>query len=158
MSTEAVQVEQRKLNLEAITRLGFAAYPHKFDTTHTVSELVDAYTATPAAELDNPKIETVTAGRVVGIRSFGKASFLVLSDGRSRLQIYVRQDALSERDYQLSKLLDTGDQIGVAGHMFRTKTNELSIWASRLEFLAKCFLPLPEKWHGLQDIEIRYRQ
>jgi lysyl-tRNA synthetase class 2 len=158
MSTEAVQTEQRKLNLEAITRLGFAAYPNKFDTTHTVSELVDGYTAKSAAELDSPKIETVTAGRVVGIRSFGKASFLVLSDGRSRLQIYVRQDALSERDYQLAKLLDAGDQIGVAGHLFRTKTNELSIWASRLEFLAKCFLPLPEKWHGLQDVEIRYRQ
>ena len=82
----------------------------------------------------------------------------MLSDGRSRMQVYVRQDALSERDYQLSKLLDLGDQIGVAGHLFRTKTNELSIWASSLEFLAKCFLPLPEKWHGLQDVEIRYRQ
>jgi lysyl-tRNA synthetase class 2 len=92
------------------------------------------------------------------VRSFGKASFLVLSDGRSRIQVYVRQDALSERDYQLSKLLDVGDQIGVSGHLFRTKTNELSIWASALQFLAKCFLPLPEKWHGLQDIEIRYRQ
>ena len=70
----------------------------------------------------------------------------------------MRQDSLRERDYALSKLLDFGDQIGVAGHLFRTKTNELSIWASRLEFLAKCFLPLPEKWHGLQDVEIRYRQ
>ncbi len=158
MSTEAVQTEQRKLNLEAITRLGFAAYPHKFETTHTVTELVDAHSATPAAALEDPKVETVTAGRVVGIRSFGKASFLVLSDGRSRLQVYVRQDALSERDYQLSRLLDAGDQIGVAGHLFRTKTNELSIWAARLEFLAKCFLPLPEKWHGLQDVETRYRQ
>jgi lysyl-tRNA synthetase, class II len=82
MSTEAVQTEQRKLNLEAITRLGFAAYPHKFDTTHTVTQLVDSHTAKTAAELENPKVETVTAGRVVGIRSFGKASFLVLSDGR----------------------------------------------------------------------------
>src|SRR5687768_17541353 len=120
--------------------------------------LVEANGAKPAAELDGARIETITAGRIVGIRSFGKASFFVLSDGRSRLQIYVRQDALSERDYQLSKLLDVGDQIGVSGHLFRTKTNELSIWASKLEFLAKCFLPLPEKWHGLQDVEIRYRQ
>ena len=159
MSSEVVQTEQRKANLEAITRLGFAAYPHKFDTTHSVTQLVEA-----TRRQDRPpssraaKVETVTAGRVVSIRSFGKASFLVLSDGRSRLQVYVRQDALSERDYQLSKLLDLGDQIGVAGHLFRTKTNELSIWASTLEFLAKCFLPLPEKWHGLQDVEIRYRQ
>ena len=87
-----------------------------------------------------------------------RPAFSCLSDGRSRIQVYVRQDALSERDYQLSKLLDLGDQIGVSGHLFRTKTNELSIWASALQFLAKCFLPLPEKWHGLQDVEIRYRQ
>ncbi len=158
MSTEVVQTEQRKANLDAITRLGFAAYPHKFDTTHTVTELVDAHGATPAAALEAAKVQTITAGRIVGIRSFGKASFFVLSDGRSRLQIYVRQDALTEREYQLSKLLDVGDQIGVAGHLFRTKTNELSIWAAQLQFLAKCFLPLPEKWHGLQDVEIRYRQ
>jgi len=158
MSGEVVQVEQRKANLEAITRLGFAAYPHKFDTTHSVTDLVDHHGAKSAADLEQPKVETVTAGRVVSIRSFGKASFLVLSDGRSRIQIYVRQDALGERDYQLSKLLDVGDHIGAAGHLFRTKTNELSIWASKLEFLAKCFLPLPEKWHGLQDVEIRYRQ
>ena len=158
MSNEVVQTEQRHANLDAITRLGFAAYPNKFDTTHAVTQLVDAHTATAAAELEAARVETVTAGRVVSIRNFGKASFIVISDGRSRLQVYVRQDALSERDYALSKLLDLGDQIGVAGHLFRTKTNELSIWAAKLEFLAKCFLPLPEKWHGLQDVEIRYRQ
>ena len=154
MSSEVVQAEQRRANLEAITRLGFAAYPNKFDTTHAVSQLVDLYSASPAADLDASRVETVTAGRIVSVRNFGKASFLVLSDGRSRIQVYVRQDALSERDYQLSKLLDLGDQIGVSGHLFRTKTNELSIWASALQFLAKCFLPLPEKWHGLQDVEI----
>jgi lysyl-tRNA synthetase class 2 len=158
MSTEVVQTEQRKANLEAIERLGFAAYPNKFDTTHTVSQLVETYTAKTAAELESPRVDTIAAGRIVSVRSFGKASFLVLSDGRSRIQVYVRQDALSERDYALSKLLDIGDQIGVAGHLFRTKTNELSIWAASLQFLAKCFLPLPEKWHGLQDVEIRYRQ
>ena len=158
MSGEVVQIDQRKANLEAIVRLGFAAYPNKFDTTHAVSALVDGYGAKTKEELEATRVETITAGRIVSVRSFGKASFLVLSDGRSRIQVYVRQDALSERDYQLSKLLDLGDQIGVSGHLFRTKTNELSIWASSLQFLAKCFLPLPEKWHGLQDVEIRYRQ
>jgi lysyl-tRNA synthetase class 2 len=158
MSGEVVQLEQRKANLDAITRLGFAPYPHKFDTTHSVSELVDGHGASSAGVLEQARVDTVTAGRVLSIRSFGKASFLVVSDGRSRIQVYVRQDALSDREYQLSKLLDVGDQIGVAGHLFRTKTNELSIWASTLAFLAKCFLPLPEKWHGLQDVEIRYRQ
>ncbi len=158
MSSAVVQTEQRKANLEAITRLGFAAYPNKFDTTHTVSDLVDGHRDKTPDELAAPRVDTTTAGRIVGIRSFGKASFFVLSDGRTRLQVYVRQDALSERDYQLSKLLDIGDQVGVRGHLFRTKTKELSIWASQLAFLAKCFLPLPEKWHGLQDVEIRYRQ
>jgi lysyl-tRNA synthetase class 2 len=158
MSNEDEQTRQRKENLAAIVALGFAAYPNKFETTHTVSQLVERYTETPAAVLEAPKVETIAAGRVVGIRSFGKAAFLVISDGRLRLQVYVRQDALSERDYKMAKLLDVGDQIGVSGHLFRTKTDELSIWAARLEFLAKCYLPLPEKWHGLQDVEIRYRQ
>ena len=93
-----------------------------------------------------------------GIRSFGKANFLVLSDGRSRIQVYIKKDSLSERDFEVFRLLDFGDVIGVEGHLFRTRTNELTIWASRLEFLAKCHLPLPEKWHGLTDVEIRYRQ
>lgn len=158
MSSEVVQTEQRKANLDAIVRLGCAAYPNKFDTTHTVSALVDGHRDKTPEQLEAPRVDTTTAGRVVGIRSFGKASFLIVSDGRTRLQVYVRQDALSERDYQLSKLLDIGDHVGVIGHLFRTKTNELSIWASKLEFLAKCFLPLPEKWHGLQDVEVRYRQ
>ena len=83
------------------------------------------------------------------MRSFGKANFLVLSDGQARIQVYIRQDALPERDFQIFKLLDFGDLVGVEGHLFRTRTNELTIWASRLEFLAKCLLPLPEKWHGL---------
>jgi lysyl-tRNA synthetase class 2 len=158
MSTEVVQTEQRKANLEAIVRLGFSAYPNRFDTTHSVTQLVSDYSSRSSADLAAARVDTVTAGRIVSVRSFGKAGFFVLSDGRSRIQIYVRQDGLSERDYQLSKLLDVGDQIGVAGHVFRTKTNELSVWASALQFLAKCFLPLPEKWHGLQDVEIRYRQ
>src|SRR4030095_10863214 len=75
-----------------------------------------------------------------------------------RIQVYVRQDSVSARDFSILRLLDFGDYIGVAGYLFRTKTNELTIHADALEFLAKCFLPLPEKWHGLTDIEIRYRQ
>ena len=157
-SNEEAQFEQRRANLAAIEALGYQAYPHKFDTTHTVSQLVEAHTATAGETLESSRVDTTTAGRVISIRSFGKASFLVLSDGRVRLQVYVRQDALGETDFALSKLLDFGDHVGVSGHLFRTKTNELSIWASSLTFLAKCLLPLPEKWHGLQDIETRYRQ
>jgi lysyl-tRNA synthetase class 2 len=157
-SNEEAQVAQRRANLEAIMALGFAPYPNRFDVTDSVSALVALHGRSDAAALQSTRVETVTAGRIVGIRSFGKTRFFVLSDGRSQIQVYARQDSLSERDYELSKLLDYGDQIGVHGHLFRTKTNELTIWASKLEFLAKCFLPLPEKWHGLQDIEVRYRQ
>jgi lysyl-tRNA synthetase class 2 len=158
MSSEDDQIAQRRANLDAITRLGIRPYPNRFAPSHTVSALVEGHGARTKEALEADRIDTVTAGRIISIRSFGKASFFVLSDGRARIQVYVRQDALNERDFALSKLLDYGDQIGVTGHLFRTKTNELSIWASSLEFLAKCLLPLPEKWHGLQDVEIRYRQ
>jgi lysyl-tRNA synthetase, class II len=158
LSSEEEQIRQRRANLDAITKLGISPYPNRFATTDTVSVLADTHGERTKEELDAHRVETTTAGRIVSIRSFGKAGFFVLSDGRRRIQVYVRQDALSERDYALSKLLDYGDHIGVAGHLFRTKTNELSIWATRVEFLAKCLLPLPEKWHGLQDVEIRYRQ
>jgi lysyl-tRNA synthetase class 2 len=82
----------------------------------------------------------------------------VLSDGRQKIQVYIRADSLPERDFRIFKLLDFGDIVGVEGRVFRTKTNELTIWASSLEFLVKCLLPLPEKWHGLTDVETRYRQ
>ena len=158
MSSEESQREQRRANLAAIEKLGIRPYPHRFETSDTVAALVHAHGQRTKEELESARVETTTAGRVISIRSFGKASFFVLSDGRRHIQIYLRQDALSERDFALSKLVDYGDHVGVSGHLFRTKTNELSIWASRLEFLAKCFIPLPEKWHGLQDVELRYRQ
>ena len=91
-------------------------------------------------------------------RPFGKAGFMTLSDGEGQLQVYAKKDQVSERDFQLYKLLDIGDFIGAEGRLFRTKTNEFSIHASRIHFLVKCLVPLPEKWHGLTDIEIRYRQ
>ena len=158
MTQEDEQIQQRRANLEALARLGVRPYPHRFERTHSVSRLVGAHAATPAPDLEASRVDTTTAGRVIVIRSFGKATFLVLSDGRARIQAYVRKDAVSERDYEVVRLLDFGDHVGVSGHLFRTKTDELTIWASSLEFLAKCHLPLPEKWHGLQDVEIRYRQ
>jgi lysyl-tRNA synthetase, class II len=155
---ESEQIRQRRQNFEDLQRLGITPYPHVFARTDSIAALVEAHAGKTGEELDAARIETTTSGRILAIRSFGKANFLVLSDGRSRIQVYVRKDALSERDFALFKLLDFGDFVGVSGHLFRTKTNELTIWASRLEFLAKCFIPLPEKWHGLQDVETRYRQ
>jgi lysyl-tRNA synthetase class 2 len=159
MTQENAQIAQRRANAAELAELGVALYPNRFARTDTVGALVSAHGAKSREELDTGEpVSTATAGRVVAIRSFGKANFLVISDGEARIQVYVRQDSLPERDYATFRLLDFGDYVGVEGRVFRTKTNELTIWATRLEFLVKCFLPLPEKWHGLQDVEIRYRQ
>src|SRR5436190_18677345 len=158
MSSQDEQTQQRRSNLEALTALGIEIYPRTFARRHTISELVDTYGRRSHDELEAERIETITAGRILAIRSFGKANFLVLSDGQAKVQVYLRQDSLPELDFKIYKLLDFGDWVGVEGKLFRTKTNEFTIWASRLHFLAKCLLPLPEKWHGLTDVEIRYRQ
>ena len=152
------QVHQRCTNLEELAKLGVEIYPRTFERRHTISQLVGAYGQRTHDELEAERIETVTSGRILGIRAFGKANFLVLSDGLAKIQVYIRQDSMPELDFKIFKLLDFGDWLGVEGRLFRTKTNELTIWASRLHFLAKCLLPLPEKWHGLTDVEIRYRQ
>jgi len=158
MTSQDEQVQQRQSNLATLAALGVDIYPRRFDRRHTISELVDGYGQRSHDELDAERIETVTSGRILAIRAFGKANFLVLSDGRSKIQVYIRQDSMPELDFKVYKLLDFGDWVGVEGRLFRTKTNEFTIWASRLHFLAKCLLPLPEKWHGLTDVEIRYRQ
>jgi lysyl-tRNA synthetase class 2 len=155
---ESDQIVQRRANLEELRKLGIDVYPRSFDTQASIDRIVTDHGSRSGEELEAAQIRTRTAGRILAIRSFGKANFLVLSDGKARIQVYIRQDSLPERDFQIFKLLDLGDWVGVEGRLFRTKTKELTIWASRLEFLAKCLLPMPEKWHGLQDVEIRYRQ
>src|SRR5262245_16752572 len=158
MSSEEEQIAQRRANLDALGKLGVELYPHSFERRHTVTELVGAHSRRTHDELEAERPETTTAGRILAIRSFGKANFLVISDGLAKIQVYIRQDSLPPLDFSVFKLLDFGDWVGVEGRLFRTKTNELTIWASRMHFLSKCLLPLPEKWHGLTDVEIRYRQ
>ena len=152
------QIQQRRHNLAELEKLGIEIYPRTFERRHTISGLVEAYGERSHDELEADRIETITAGRILAIRAFGKANFLVLSDGHAKIQVYIRQDSVPELDFKIYKLLDFGDWVGVEGRLFRTKTNEFTIWASRLHFLTKCMLPLPEKWHGLTDVEIRYRQ
>jgi lysyl-tRNA synthetase class 2 len=151
-------IQQRRKKLQTIVDLGFEAYPRKYEVTHAIAPIVTDYAALSADELLERKISVRIAGRVMTIRPHGKAGFAHLAGGGKRLQIYVRLDAVGERDFELYKLLDIGDLIGVEGYLFRTRTGELSIHAEHLQFLAKAVLPLPEKWHGLTDVEIRYRQ
>ena len=155
---ESDQVVQRRANLDELRKLGVDVYPRRFDAQATIDAVVAEHGSRTGEELEAARPAARTAGRVLSIRSFGKANFLVLSDGKARLQVYVRQDSIPALDFSIFKLLDFGDWVGVDGRLFRTKTNELTIWASSLVFLSKCLLPLPEKWHGLQDVEIRYRQ
>ena len=149
---------ERRKHLEGLQALGVPIYPNHFRATDTVTALVAAHGEAAADALEATKVQTTVAGRILALRSFGKANFLVLSDGRERIQAYLRKDALPERDFQVFGLLDFGDHVGVSGHLFRTRTGELTVWATSLTFLAKCHLPLPEKWHGLSDVETRYRQ
>ena len=160
MSTiqESDQIVQRRANLDALKQLGVDVYPHRFDASATISAVVAEHGGATGEALDANHVLATVAGRILGVRTFGKANFLVLSDGVSRLQVYVRQDSVPERAFQIFKLLDFGDWVGVEGRLFRTKTNELTVWVSDLTFLSKCLLPLPEKWHGLTDVETRYRQ
>jgi len=155
---ESDQIVQRRANLEALTQLGVDVYPHRFDTAATIRDVAATHGGDTAEALDTTQVHTRVAGRILGLRTFGKANFLVLSDGAARLQVYLRQDSVPELAFKIFKLLDFGDWVGVEGRLFRTKTNELTVWASSLTFLAKCLLPLPEKFHGLTDVETRYRQ
>ena len=155
---ELEQLRQRRDNLEALCALGVDPYPRSFDASSTVSALVAEHAGTDGKTLDANHVETAVAGRIVALRTFGKANFLVISDGRARIQVYVRQDSVTEHQFSVFRLLDFGDFVGVTGRIFRTRTNELTVWAQGLEFLSKCLTPLPEKWHGLTDVETRYRQ
>src|SRR5262245_25464152 len=158
MSNEAEQTAQRRAKLDEIVGHGVPAYPNRYDRSATIAGIVDAHEDKTGETLETERPVVSAAGRILGMRGFGKANFLVLSDGLKRLQVYVREDSVPALDFKVYKQLDFGDHIGVEGRLFRTKTNELTVWASHIGFLAKCLLPLPEKWHGLTDIETRYRQ
>jgi lysyl-tRNA synthetase, class II len=155
---ESELIRVRREKLARITELGWDAYPTKAHTTTTVAEVVARYSPRTAEELDAAPEHVAVAGRIMAIRDFGKASFIVLSEMSSRIQVYARRDALAEREWSLKENLDVGDWISVEGPMMRTKKGELSIKAEKMDFLVKALRPLPEKWHGLTDVETRYRQ
>jgi lysyl-tRNA synthetase class 2 len=150
--------ELRKEKLKQIEALGGQAYPYTYDPTHTLPEILAQYGESTGEQLSANRVEMRAAGRMMAIRTMGKAAFVQLQQGGRQLQLYIKKDAVGEKGFELFKLLDIGDQIGARGYLFRTRTNELTIHVDEITFLAKDLLPLPEKWHGLQDVELRYRQ
>ena len=150
--------ELRRQKLKQIEALGQTAYRSKYDFTHTIPQILADYSDKTAEQLENPRVDVRVAGRIMAIRLMAKPGFCHLQQGGQRLQIYVKKDAVGDNGFELYKLLDLGDHIGVSGYLFRTRTGELSIHVEEITFLSKDLLPLPEKWHGLTDVELRYRQ
>jgi len=150
--------ELRKTKLEEIEKLGQASYPNQFPASHSVPQVRAKWGEAQAEGLEANRVTVAVAGRIMAIRAQGKAGFATLQQEGERLQIYVRLDAVGEQGFALYKLLDLGDHIGVAGYLFRTRTGELTVHVERLTFLSKAMLALPEKFHGLADVELRYRQ
>jgi len=150
--------ELRREKLKRIEALGQRTYPTKYEFTHTIPQVLEQYSEKTAEQLENPRVNVRIAGRIMAIRLMGKAGFAHLQQEGQRFQIYVKKDAVGEKGFELYKLLDLGDHIGVSGYLFRTRTGELTVHVEEITFLSKDLLPLPEKWHGLTDVELRYRQ
>jgi lysyl-tRNA synthetase class 2 len=163
----------RREKLKQIEALGQPTYRSKYDFTHTVEQILAGYTAKSAEELEKDRVNVRLAGRMMAIRLMGKAGFAHLQQGGQRLQIYVKKDAVGDKGFDLYKLLDLGDHIGVSGYLFRTRTGELTVHVEEITFLSKDLLPLPigktvepaadapsgsENRNALADVELRYRQ
>jgi len=157
LSLEDDLLKQRLSRIREIEALGHRAYGLRYEHTHTIPDILAGYGAKTAEELA-PQVRVRVAGRIMTLRHMGKAAFAHLQQNGERLQIYVKKDAVGESDYALFKMVDLGDIIGVEGYLFRTRTGELSIHAEKIEFLSKTLLSMPEKWHGLEDVETRFRQ
>jgi lysyl-tRNA synthetase class 2 len=149
---------QRIKKLDALRELGVAPHGTRFEATDRAGALIRVHGEKTKDTLEQEQVHCTIAGRIVGLRRFGKAGFAVLQDGADRLQVYLKKDTLGETAYRVCEQLDLGDWIGVSGILFRTKTNEFTVDVRSLTFLSKALRPLPEKWHGLTDVETRYRQ
>ncbi len=151
-------IQQRFKKLAEISAMGIRPYAGRFDVTASAQGLIDRYGQSSKEDLEKSRVEVIVAGRIVALRSFGKAGFGHLQDGSGRVQFYFQKNTLGDDKYAFFKKIDIGDFIGVKGFLFRTKTNELTIDTEDFTLLSKSLRPLPEKWHGLTDVEIRYRQ
>ena len=150
--------EDRKSKIEKILAGGVSLYPAGYHVDLTAKEAAKRFQEMDEEALERESASVSMAGRIMSKRDFGKASFLHIKDRTGQMQVYVRKNRVSEEDFNLFKLMDIGDYIGVKGPVFRTKTEELTVLAESLTLLTKSLRPLPEKWHGLTDVETRYRQ
>jgi lysyl-tRNA synthetase class 2 len=157
LSLEDELLKQRLCRAREIEAMGYRPYGRRFEFTHSIPEVRSEFESKTPEEL-GPEKQVRVAGRVMTKRLMGKAGFSHLQQNGERLQIYVKKDAVGDRDFQLFQMLDNGDIVGVEGYVFRTRTGELSIHVEKLDFLSKTLLSMPEKWHGLEDVETRYRQ
>jgi lysyl-tRNA synthetase class 2 len=152
------QVEVRRQKLAKLKAGGYRAYPNDFKPSHSAAAIVATYSAANDEALSAAPKQLRIAGRIMALRRMGKAAFFHMQDRRGQLQVYVQQSRLGEQAYAGFRALDIGDIVGVTGHLFRTRTKELTLEAEEVRLLTKCLRPLPEKWHGLADVEARYRQ
>jgi lysyl-tRNA synthetase class 2 len=150
-------IKQRIKKIEELREMGIKPYGDPFRASDHASELLDRYADTPKEDLEAAAVQCSLAGRIMALRDFGKAAFAHVQDSSGKIQIYLKKDVLGQK-HKLLKKLDIGDIIGIRGRLFRTKTNELTVEVEQLELLTKSVRPLPEKWHGLKDVETRYRQ
>jgi len=150
-------IEQRIKKLIELKAMGIEPFGGVFEVKDHAAELSNKYENADKGALESFPIQCVIAGRIVAMRDFGKAAFAHIQDSTGRIQVYLRKDVLNEK-YAVVKKFDIGDIVGISGKLFRTKTNELTVEVKDFTFLTKSLRPLPEKWHGLKDVETRYRQ
>ncbi|MFH2076181.1 MAG: amino acid--tRNA ligase-related protein, partial [Pseudomonadota bacterium] len=148
----------REENLKNLAAQGVDVFPHRVDVTDRIHSIVSRCRDMSAEALQADEVRVKVPGRIVAVRKMGRATFFHIADSREKLQVYIREDKIGKDLYQRFTLLDIGDILSVEGPLFKTRTGELTVMAESYTFLAKCLHPLPEKWHGLQDVELRYRR
>ncbi len=151
-------IAQRLRKLRELEDMGINPYPNDLDVTHTTGEVKAQYESLSTEQLEETESNVSVSGRVMAIRKFGKASFVVIQDRDGKLQLFLQKSNLEEQYEFFKKYVDIGDFLWAYGPVFRTKTGELTVNARKIRLAAKSLRPLPEKWHGLTDVEIRYRQ
>jgi len=158
MEKTSTVIEDRRKKAETLKAMGVNLYPAGYHCDISASEAIERFDHLDVDSLEKEKGSYAMAGRIMAVRNFGKASFIHIKDGTGRIQAFIGKDKIGDEQFQVFKLMDIGDFVGVKGSFFRTRTDELTVLAEEIKLLSKSMKPLPEKWHGLTDVETRYRQ